>query len=430
MPKKKKNVIDDTFDSTLDSTLDETIEDDKIDICSNSAESSESDDYDESDNLDDCIKSKKRKGINPNKKISFRLNEDDLDLSSEENNNLNNKKSIITTISTKYIKTNNRSTLNTPWIEKYRPVNVNDLVLEEGTFNKIKKIIDEKNMPNIIITGVPGIGKTTTILCIAKNLLGKFYEQGVLELNASDERGIKTVQESIEYFCKKKLIIDEKYAQHKIVLLDEADNMTHKAQQSINNLIKQYHETTRFAFTCNKSSDIIEAIQSRCIILRYGRLNNIQIAEKLQKICEIEKVPYTKEGINAIVITAQGDLRKAINNLQLTYNGYIKIIPENVYMLCDKPHPMTLQYIFEACYKGDIRTALQQLNTLREKGYSSSDISFSMINMLKNAQLTSIDEETKIKYMEEISKACLIISKGMNTPLQLTGAICALCIKK
>ena len=102
-------------------------------------------------------------------------------------------------------------TSNIPWVEKYRPKKIQDLVLDKCILTKIKKIVEEKNMPNLIITGVPGIGKTTTILCIAKQLLGKYIEQGKLELNASDERGIKTVQESIIYFCKKKFdLIDEK----------------------------------------------------------------------------------------------------------------------------------------------------------------------------------------------------------------------------
>lgn len=128
------------------------------------------------------------------------------------------------------VKKNDRPTFNKPWIEKYRPKEVEDLVLEDGTLNKIKKIINDKDMPNIIITGSPGIGKTTTILCIAKKLLGRHFKEGVLELNASDDRGVKTVNESIEYFCKKKLDISDKYSRHKIILLDEADNMTKKAQ--------------------------------------------------------------------------------------------------------------------------------------------------------------------------------------------------------
>src|SRR5579863_6482924 len=114
-----------------------------------------------------------------------------------------------------------------PWVEKYRPHKVNDLVLDEATCNKIKKIIFDKNMPNIIISGSPGIGKTTTILCMARNILGSSYKDAVIELNASDERGVKVVQERIETFCKTR----NSNIQHKIVLLDEADNMTKKAQQ-------------------------------------------------------------------------------------------------------------------------------------------------------------------------------------------------------
>ena len=357
---------------------------------------------------------------------SLKLNDSDIETNSDDDMifcfneiKIDNKK--------KKVNINKTSTLNTPWIEKYRPYSVNDLVLDVGTLNKIKKIIDDKNMPNIIITGIPGIGKTTTILCIAKNLLGKYFNQGVLELNASDERGVKTVQESIEYFCKKKMEINGDYAKHKIVLLDEADNMTKKAQQSINNLMEQYHTTTRFAFTCNNSSDIIEAIQSRCIIFRYCRLSNEQVTERLKKICLIEKIPYTNDGLNAIVTTAQGDLRQAINNLQLTFNGYTNINPINVYKLCDKPHPLIIQNIMIACSKKDLKTALKYLNELRNGGYSSSDISISMINTIKFMDDKLIDNSLKIKYMEEISKACLIISRGINTPLQLTGCISALC---
>src|ERR1700744_3148564 len=166
----------------------------------------------------------------------------------------------------------------TPWIEKYRPKSIYDLILDKKMFDKIKKIIDDKDMPNIIIMGVPGIGKTTTIKCIARGLFGKFVNDAVLELNASDDRGIKAVQETIMNFCKKKLDLNEddngdqckiipkikKYADHKIIILDEADNMTIKAQSQINNLMEKYHKTTRFAFTCNISEDIIESIQSRC----------------------------------------------------------------------------------------------------------------------------------------------------------------------
>lgn len=318
-----------------------------------------------------------------------------------------------------------------PWTEKYRPESIDELVIDVNILSKVKKIIDDKNMPNIIITGMPGIGKTSTVLCIAKNILGKYFNQGVLELNASDDRGIKAVQDSIIYFCKKKMETStEDFSDkgiHKIVLLDEADNMTKKAQQLVNNLMEKYHKTTRFAFTCNNSSDIIEAVQSRCIILRYKRLSNDQVVSRLKHICNVENVTYTEEGLDAIVLTSQGDMRQAVNNLQVVYNGYSVVTEENVFKLCDKPHPLTIKNIFMACVHNDIKTALLYLESLRDSGYSNSDISMSMINTIKSSKLTEIDEKTKIKFFTEISNTCLNISKGMDSPLQLTGCIAAMC---
>ena len=229
------------------------------------------------------------------------------------------------------IKYNLEKKNSSPWIEKYRPTSINELLLDDCTMNKVRTINKEKSLPNIIITGVPGIGKTTTILCLAKSLLGPHVSNFVLELNASDERGIKAVNDSIIHFCRKKMQINEsKYAQHKIVLLDEADNMTKKAQQLINNLMEKYRKTTRFAFTCNNSSDIIESIQSRCIILRYKRLDNKKVHERIKYICDNEKIKYTDKGLSSIILTSEGDMRQAINNLQMTYNGFKVINEKNV----------------------------------------------------------------------------------------------------
>jgi len=199
---------------------------------------------------------------------------------------------------------NNRATLSTPWIEKYRPNNINDLVLNKDILTRLNRIIETKNMPNIILTGPPGVGKTSTVLCIAKNLFGKYFNEGVIEMNASDDRGIKMVHETIEQFCKKKLEYDnpEKYAGHKIVLLDEADNMTNKAKMSINILMDSYNKTTRFAFTCNSSSEILESIQSKCIIIRFEKLSNEQITTRLKYICEKENIKYDKTGLETIVM--------------------------------------------------------------------------------------------------------------------------------
>lgn len=420
-------MYDDESEKDLELTQDDKTQDDKTQEDKTQEDKTRESDQD-SDEIIQKKRGPKKRIIKKNMSINFTLYDSDEELSSKSDGDDQVKKLIPRNIPKQIkIESHVKSTLSTPWIEKYRPNKIEDLVLDANTHNNIKKIINDKIMPNIIITGVPGIGKTTTILCIAKNLHGINFRESVLELNASDERGVKTVQKTIESFCKKKMSNDGDYSKHKLVLLDEADNMTKKAQQTISVLIDTYRNTTRFAFTCNNSSEIISAIQSRCIIFRYNRLDNTQITNRLKTICDIEKVPYTLEGLNAIVITAQGDLRQAINNLQLTYNGYNYVIPDNVYRLCDKPHPLIIQNIFIACSKKDIKSALTILNDLSNKGYSSSDISLSMLHTLKNIDQSIINEQTKIKYMEEISKECLIINKGMNTPLQLNGTIASLC---
>lgn len=392
---------------------------------SSSSSSSESEDIFKNDNQEMLSKRKgpKKRGITVNKTQSFVIgNESDSSDQETENDILYDKKL------KDYSKNkNNRNTFNIPWTEKYRPTNIDDLVIDKYSYEKITRILEEKKMLNIILSGSPGIGKTSTMLFVAKSLLGKYYNDSVIELNASDERGVKTVQDIIEYFCKKKVDFDDGIMRHKIVLLDEADNMTKKAQQFISKLMEEYYATTRFVFTCNNSTDIIETIQSRCVIFRYHKLQKEQIENKLIQICEKEQIPHTPEGISVIAIISAGDLRQAINNLQITYNGYINVTPENVYKLCDTPHPVIIEQIFISCYKKNIREALKIFNDLKNKGYSSSDISLSMVETLKNMDKNVIDEKTKIEYLDEVCKSCVAVSKGLNTPLQITGLIAVLC---
>jgi replication factor C subunit 2/4 len=380
--------------------------------------------------------------VKKSKKKRERVSNKDLDDIVNNTNNINTKvdeqfEKAEGKMMKDYYKKNHQKLLeereNIPWIEKYRPTKIKDIVIDDSTRKKINSIIKSKDMPNIIITGIPGIGKTTTSVCIARALLGKYYNDCALESNASDERGIKPVQDKIVNFCRKMTSIedteDRVYAKHKIALLDEADNMTTKAQQLINTQMDEFHDTTRFIFTCNNSSGIIEAIQSRCIIFRYRRLDNNDVLNRLKHICEIEKVNYTEDGLSAIILTSQGDLRKALNNLQLTFVGYKDVTPDNVYKLCDKPHPLIIKNMFLACYKKKLKEALEHLEELIYDGYSSSDISLSMVSTLKSPILKDdIDEPTKIKFMEKVGKACLVITKGVNSPLQLTGCIASMCM--
>jgi replication factor C subunit 2/4 len=328
-----------------------------------------------------------------------------------------------------------------PWIEKYRPTKLEDIILDDHTIKKIRKIIEDKDMPNLILPGVPGIGKTTTIKCIARALYGKYANEAVLELNASDDRGIKSVQEKIVSFCKKKMDLNDrgtnnnnkKYSEHKIIFLDEADNMTNKAQRLINILIEKYQKTTRFAFTCNNSSDIIEGIQSRCIILRFYRLRKEQIITRLTKICEFENVKIDKKSLETLAIISEGDLRTAINNLQLTFRSCQIINPENIYTICSKPQPIALKSIILNCINKDLIGAKTKILELKKIGYSVSDIILGLIYILKipddnydKFNLDIINEKIKIQFLEIICHYAYIVSKGLPSDIQLIACVCSL----
>lgn len=315
-----------------------------------------------------------------------------------------------------------------PWIEKYRPDGIDGLMLNDKLKKSIKDMIKTKNIQNIILVGPPGVGKTSTIRCIAKELLGKYYSRYVLELNASDDRGTKSVQGTIINFCRTKLFYKDddgkKYSGQKIIILDEADNMVEKAQHQIDLLMEQYKDKVRFAFTCNSSTPIIESIQSKCIILRYTRLSLDLVSHKLAKIAEIEKINYDKGGLHSIANISNGDLRQAINIMQMMYNKNGKITEKDVNDSCDIPQPLIIKEIFDKCINNDLPKAIEKVIELRENGYSGSDVMYGMFYTLKTELCKDIPEDKLIKIGKCISYSTYVISKGLDTNLQLIACLC------
>eukprot|EP00820_Chromera_velia_P008821 Cvel_4377.t1-p1 / transcript=Cvel_4377.t1 / gene=Cvel_4377 / organism=Chromera_velia_CCMP2878 / gene_product=Replication factor C subunit 2, putative / transcript_product=Replication factor C subunit 2, putative / location=Cvel_scaffold189:115381-117420(+) / protein_length=176 / sequence_SO=supercontig / SO=protein_coding / is_pseudo=false len=173
------------------------------------------------------------------------------------------------------------------WVEKYRPHKLADVVGNDLTVDRLKAIAEDGNLPNIIISGPPGTGKTTSILCLATELLGSYRKNAVLELNASDDRGIDVVRNKIKMFAQQKVSLPP--GRHKIVILDEADSMTEAAQQAMRRTMEIYSSTTRFALACNQSTKIIDPIQSRCAILRFTRLTDQQVTQRLLTVCAAER---------------------------------------------------------------------------------------------------------------------------------------------
>lgn len=166
-------------------------------------------------------------------------------------------------------------------------------------------------------------------MALARELLGENFKKATLELNASDDRGLEAVRDKIKSFAAQKIPLPS--GRHKIIILDEADSMTEQAQQALRVIITDYSHTTRFALACNDSTKIIEPIQSRCSILRFSKLKNEEIQQRLLQIMSIENIDYDMDGIQALIETSEGDMRYAVNNLQSTVVGFVKVNRLNVY---------------------------------------------------------------------------------------------------
>lgn len=227
----------------------------------------------------------------------------------------------------------------------------------------------------------------------------------------------------IKGFAQKKVTLPQ--GRQKIVILDEADSMTSGAQQALRRTMEIYSSTTRFAFACNQSNKIIEPLQSRCAILRYARLTDAQVVKRLLQIIGAEKVEYSEDGLAALVFSAEGDMRQAINNLQSTWTGFGFVSGDNVFKVVDAPHPIKVQAMITACYQGNIDAAMENLKELWDLGYSSHDIISTMFRVTKTVE--TLSEHSKLEFIKEIGFTHMKILEGVQTLLQLNGCIARLC---
>lgn len=305
-----------------------------------------------------------------------------------------------------------------PWIEKYRPMDLNDILLSSYIKTKFNKMLEENNLPNLIITGEPGTGKTSTVLCLSKKLYSsEEYENSVLELNASDDRGLSVISNIILPFCKKKM----SNVRHKLIILDEADSITTKAQNLLSNILTEPNKT-KFIFICNDCTKINESIQSKCMIIKFPKISYKNIFKKIKFICEKENLKYTDKGIESLLFVSMNDIRKSINNLECIYYSYGELSENSVYDFVDIPKPVYISNILKSILNKKLEDSINTIKELYDKGYSPNDILLTFMKFLLEDKF-NIDEELKLKIYEIVSVSYIRVNDGIQTLLQLCGCI-------
>ncbi|AXN90996.1 putative replication factor C small subunit [Namao virus] len=286
------------------------------------------------------------------------------------------------------------------WTEKYSPRTLDDFIIADILRDKLNSILKTKDIGNLIFYGFTGTGKTSVIKYLAKEIYDKYYKQCVLEINAADNRGLDYINNHILNFCKKTLCLNT--PAKKLIIFDEADNITIKAQNELIHIIEKYYFKINFVFTCNQYYKIIESIQSRCIIYKFDLISEKNIMQRLVSICQKENLKYTNNALKCITKHSNGDIRQAINWLETIYFSYDEITLEQVKMLCIYYYYPLIDQIILACLNKDFVKILKTFHQLKNNGFCHVDILLMLINRLKADE--SIDTLIKISLINIIQE--------------------------
>jgi len=301
------------------------------------------------------------------------------------------------------------------WIEKYRPSTLGEVVGQKEIVSRLKSYVKTRSLPHLLFAGPAGTGKTTCAVALAKDLFGEDWRQNFLELNASDERGIGIVRGKIKDFAR---VAPLNMAFAKIIFLDEADALTHDAQAALRRTMERYASSCRFIMSCNYSSKIIEPIQSRCAVFRFRPLLPEDIREYLSHIATQENLQVSEDGYEALIYLSSGDMRKAINAVQVAASLYDNIDADVLYRASATAKPEDIKKLLDSVLvENDFMRARHLLDTLLiDYGLSGEDVIKQIHRAIFDINLPELE---KVKLMDTVGEIEFRMVEGGNERIQL-----------
>ncbi len=310
------------------------------------------------------------------------------------------------------------------WAEKYRPKSLEEMVDREEIVSRFKSFVKDKNLPHLLLVGPAGVGKTTSILCLAHDLYGPGYTSSVLELNASDERGIDVIRDKVKNFARTSAIASE--VSFKILILDEADSLTTAAQHALRRTMEVYTRTCRFCLIGNYSENIIDPIQSRCSVFRFGPLAEQDVKSYITMIAKKEGVKLIPEGLDAVFEASGGDMRKATNLLQAAAATQGEVDDIAIYSVLGKVSPQRVREMINLGMKGNFLEAREILRGLLiDEGLGAEDILRMVYSELMRMQMP---EKWKVRISDTVGEVDFRLTQGARPEIQLSTLIAKLAL--